>query len=129
MMKFHKCRQCGQIVLIVKETNVPFICCGEVMEEIEPCENEEKLNEKHVPVYKKENGTVTVDIGSIPHPMTKEHYIEWVTLTTDKGDQRKCLKPGDAPKVTFHIDQDEKVKTIFAYCNIHSLWKLAVNEE
>ena len=33
-MKFYKCKHCGQMVAIVKETGVPIICCGEPMEEI-----------------------------------------------------------------------------------------------
>lgn len=127
-MKFYKCKMCGQIVGMVKETGVPMICCGQEMEEIIPIDKEEGLSEKHVPVFKINKGKVITQIGSIPHPMTKDHYIEWVALVTNKGNQRKSLKPGDAPNVVFMLDDDEYVEEILAYCNIHSLWRVKVNE-
>lgn len=61
-------------------------------------------------------------IGSIPHPMTDEHYISWVYLETVNGGQRKILKPLDAPSVSFKLINDTPLK-VFAYCNIHGLWK------
>ena len=125
-MKFKRCAICGQIVGMIKDTNVPMICCGEEMEEIVPKTKEDEFKEKHIPVYKLTRGKLLTNIGSIPHPMTKDHYIEWVALVTNKGNQRKCLKPGDAPLVTFELDDDEIVETIYAYCNIHSLWKIDV---
>ena len=99
-----------------------MICCGEDMVEIIPHSTEDSVGEKHIPVYKIKNGRVTVNVGSIPHPMTSDHYIEWVAIVTSKGNQRKCLKPGDAPEVTFLLEKDEILKEIYAYCNIHSLW-------
>ena len=84
-----------------------------------------KLNEEKLTLTK---GKLLTNIGSIPHPMTKDHYIEWVALVTNKGNQRKSLKPGDAPNVVFMLDEDECVEEILAYCNIHSLWGVKVNE-
>lgn len=55
--------------------------------------------------------------------MTAEHWIEWVSLKTDKGIQRKYLKPGEKPSVDFKILEDEKVEEVYAYCNLHGLWK------
>ena len=55
--------------------------------------------------------------------MTEEHYIEWVSLKTKFGNQRKALKPGDAPEVSFLIEKDDEVEAVYAYCNLHSLWK------
>lgn len=121
-MKFYICSRCGQIVGIVRKTSVPMICCGEDMMEIIPHSTEDSVGEKHIPVYKIKNGRVTVNVGSVPHPMTSDHYIEWVAIVTSKGNQRKCLKPGDAPEVTFLLEKDEILKEIYAYCNIHSLW-------
>lgn len=128
-MKFFRCKLCGQIVGMIKETGVPMICCGEEMEEIVPLTKEEGLTEKHVPVFKVSNNKVITNIGSIPHPTTSEHHIEWVALVTSKGNQRKCLKPGDAPSVMFMIDDDEEVQEIYAYCNLHSLWKAKVSSK
>ena len=45
--------------------------------------------EKHVPVWTVENDIVHVKVGSVEHPMLPEHYIEWVSLQTKQGNQRK----------------------------------------
>jgi desulfoferrodoxin len=78
--------------------------------------------EKHIPVATFENGVLTVNVGSVDHPMTEEHLIEWVYVQTDRGGQRKVLNAGDAPKLTF-VFTDEKPVAVYAYCNLHGLWK------
>lgn len=121
-MKFYRCEVCGQIVAIVKETGSPFVCCGQKMKEIIPGTTEASL-EKHIPVYEVKDNKVYVTVGEVAHPMLPEHYIEWVSLQTKYGNQRKALKPGDEPKVCFSICKDDEVEAVYAYCNIHSLWK------
>lgn len=121
-MIFKRCNKCGQIIGIINETGVPIICCGEEMETISPCTLEKELGEKHIPTYTKKDNKVIVKVGSLPHPSTSAHYISWIALSTNKGNQRKILAPGDAPTVTFYLDKDEEVLQIYAYCNIHSLW-------
>jgi len=80
--------------------------------------------EKHVPVIEKSGDNVTVKVGSVAHPMTDEHYIEWIELLVDEQVWRKALKPGDAPEATFCIciAADAGVSAR-AYCNLHGLWK------
>ena len=121
-MKFYKCKHCGQMVAIVKETGVPLICCGEPMEEIVAGTTDAAV-EKHVPVYEVKDNKVVVTVGSVEHPMLDVHYIEWVSLQTKQGNQRKALKPGDAPKVEFAICEGDEVEAVYAYCNLHGLWK------
>ena len=121
-MKFYKCSVCGQIVAIVKETGVPLICCGKPMEEIIPGTTDAAV-EKHVPVYEVKDNTVEVTVGEVEHPMLDVHYIEWVSLQTKFGNQRKALKPGDAPKVCFALCEGDEVQAVYAYCNLHGLWK------
>ncbi|MBR6094981.1 MAG: desulfoferrodoxin [Lachnospiraceae bacterium] len=121
-MKFYRCKKCGQIIAIVKETKVPVMCCGEKMEEIIPGTTDAAV-EKHVPVYEVKDGIVTVTVGSVEHPMAPEHYIEWIAIKTTGGNQRKELKPGDAPKAVFAICEGDEVEEVYAYCNLHSLWK------
>ena len=121
-LRFYRCSHCGQIVAIVKKTGVPIICCGEPMKEIIPG-SVDASQEKHVPQYVVKDGRVEVSIGSVAHPMAEEHFIEWVALKTKKGNQRKALNPGEEPKVTFLIDKDDEVEAVFAYCNLHGLWK------
>ena len=79
--------------------------------------------EKHVPVISQEGNIVTVSVGSVEHPMIPEHYIEWISLETNKGNQRKVLQPNTPPTAQFALLDGEEVITAYAYCNLHSLWK------
>ncbi len=121
-MKFFKCAKCGKIVAIVKESACPTVCCGEDMKEI-VANTVDAAQEKHVPVYTVNGNVVDVNVGSVAHPMTEEHLIEWVMLETEQGNQRKPLKAGQEPKVSFAISAGDKVKAVYAYCNLHGLWK------
>ena len=121
-MKFYRCKRCGQMVAIVKKKGCPIMCCGEPMEEIIPGESDGAV-EKHVPVYEVKDNMVCVTVGSVEHPMSEEHYIEWIALQTKNGNQRKALKPGDAPKACFALLDGDEVEAVYAYCNLHSLLK------
>lgn len=123
--KFFRCDICGNMVGILSSSGVPLVCCGQEMTELEGNTTDAAL-EKHVPVVKIEGNRVVVDVGAAPHPMLPEHYIEWVYIKTEKGGQRKELKPGSEAKAVFLIADDDKVETAYAYCNIHSLWKTEV---
>lgn len=123
--KFYICRHCGNLVATIHNAGVPLFCCGQKMEELVP-NTVEASGEKHVPAAIVEGSTVTVNVGSVDHPMVDEHYIEWVYLKTENGGQRKNLKPGDAPNVTFYLGQDKGI-AVYAYCNLHGLWKTELN--
>ena len=120
--KFYICEHCGNIIAYVKNTGIPVMCCGQKMKELVAGTTEASL-EKHIPVYTVENGIIHVTVGSTEHPMLDEHYIEWISLQTSFGNQKKVLKPGDPPKADFALLPDETVEAVFAYCNLHSLWK------
>ena len=120
--KFYICEHCGKIIAVVKESGVPVMCCGQKMKEIIPGTTE-AATEKHIPVYTVENNIVKVKIGEIEHPMLSEHYIEWVSVQTKQGNQRKQLVPGAAPEVCFAICEGDDVEAVYAYCNLHGLWK------
>ena len=98
------------------------MCCGEAMQEMVP-NTVDAAKEKHVPVYNVNGNIVEVTVGSVAHPMTEEHLIEWVSLETELGNQRKLLKAGQEPKVCFALCPGDKVKSVYAYCNLHGLWK------
>lgn len=119
--KFYVCETCGNLVGMINESGVNMMCCGKKMTQIVPG-TVEASKEKHIPVVTVEDDTVKVNIGSVDHPMTEEHLIEWVYLQTCRGGQRKCLKAGDAPEITFAL-RDEKPIAVYAYCNLHGLWK------
>ena len=121
-MKFYICKHCGKIIAIVNERAVPTICCGEKMEELVPNTTEAAF-EKHIPVVTVKDNIVHVEVGSTLHPMLEAHYIEWIALETKNGNQRKILKPGDAPVADFAILPGDEVISCLAYCNLHGLWK------
>lgn len=120
--KFFICEHCGNIITKLKDAGVPVMCCGQKMREIIPGTTD-AAQEKHIPVYTVEGGKVMVTVGAVSHPMQTEHYIEWVSLQTKQGNQRKILQPGQEPKVCFTIYEDDEVEAVYAYCNLHSLWK------
>ena len=120
--KFLKCEHCGNIVAVVKEVGAKVMCCGEKMKEIIPG-TVDASKEKHVPVYKVEGNKVFVSVGEVEHPMQEEHYIEWVSIQSKFGNQRKQLMPKDKPEVCFLICEGDEIEAVYAYCNLHGLWK------
>ena len=121
-LKFFICEHCGNIIAIVKSSGVPVMCCGRKMTEIIPGTTDAAV-EKHVPVVEVSGNIATVTVGSVEHPMIDAHYIEWIAIRTNLGNQRKALNPGDAPKACFALCDGEKIEAAYAYCNLHSLWK------
>lgn len=121
---FYRCSVCGNLVGVIKNGGGTLVCCGKPMEKLVP-NHTDAAKEKHVPVYKKENGKIYVTVGSVEHPMTKEHLIEWIAVVGDGITQRVSLKPGDAPKAEF---MDVKNATVYAYCNLHGLWSAEVSD-
>ena len=119
-MEFYKCSHCGNIIAYAENKGVPVMCCGEKMEKIVP-NSVDASGEKHVPVVKVDGNTVTVTVGSVEHPMLEEHYIGWVALETEQGNQRKTLKPGQKPEVVFALAEGDKVVAAYEYCNLHGL--------
>ena len=122
--KFYVCEHCGNMVGMVHDAGVPMMCCGQKMTKLEPGVVEAS-HEKHIPVVTREGDTVKVTVGSVNHPMAEEHHIAWVYLQTCRGGQRKCLKVGSDPVVTFALC-DETPVAVYAYCNLHGLWKADV---
>jgi superoxide reductase len=118
--QIYKCEICGNIVEVLEEGGGQLVCCGEPMKLIEEKTNDVG-SEKHVPIIERTEEGVKIKVGSVPHPMTEEHYIEWIEILTEKGESKKFLKPGDLPEAVFPV----KAQNIQAriYCNIHGLWK------
>lgn len=121
-LKFYQCEICGNIIGKVYDSGVEVHCCGQPMKNLEAGTSDGAF-EKHVPVYTVENNTVNVKIGEVDHPMTDEHYIQWVALQTKMGNQRKQLKPGDKPEVCFALCEGDEVEAVYEFCNLHGLWK------
>ncbi len=119
--RFYICEHCGNIIGVIHDAGVPMMCCGQKMTKLMPG-TVEASHEKHIPVVTREGDLIKVTVGSVAHPMTEEHSITWVYLQTCRGGQRKCLKPGSEPTVTFALSEETPV-AVYAYCNLHGLWK------
>ncbi|HUV38304.1 MAG TPA: desulfoferrodoxin [Planctomycetota bacterium] len=123
VMEVYKCEVCGNIVEVLHGGAGELVCCGEPM--VLCAENTtDAAVEKHVPVLEKSGNNVKVKIGSVAHPMTEKHYIEWIELMVDGEVWRHVLKPGDAPETTFCVCISPGADVAArAYCNLHGLWK------
>ena len=119
--RFYICEKCGNIVEMVNASGVTPHCCGQKMSVLE-AGAVEASREKHIPEVEVLDSRVNVVVGSVLHPMAEEHSILWIELVSDKGVQRKYLNPGEAPAVSFLL-KDEKPIEVYAYCNLHGLWK------
>ena len=122
--KFYICEKCGNLIEKIDDSGVPVVCCGQKMTPVE-AGVVEASREKHIPVVSVEGNVVRVVVGSVEHPMAEEHSILWVELKTSKGVQRKNLVVGEPPVVSFAL-VDETPLEVYAYCNLHGLWKAEI---
>jgi len=122
--KFFICKHCGNMAGLIDDQGAPMVCCGEPMAELVPNTAEASL-EKHLPDVAVDGGSICVQVGSAPHPMEEAHHISFVYVETERGGQRKCLKPGNEPKLSFGF-MDDKPVAVYAYCNLHGLWKTEI---
>lgn len=119
-LEVYKCQICGNIVEVLHGAAGTLTCCGQGMALM--AENTtDAATEKHVPVIAISGNTVKVQVGSVPHPMQDEHYIEWIELIADGVSYTKFLKPGESPEATFEVTASNI--TVREYCNLHGQWQ------
>ena len=116
----YKCDVCGNIVQVLHGGVGSMICCSKPMKLLDEL-TEEQGKEKHVPVIEKIDGGVKVKVGSIPHPMEENHYIEWIEVIAGDKIWRKHLNPDDKPEAEFKI-QSETLKAR-EFCTVHGQWR------
>lgn len=119
--KFYICDYCKNLVEIINDAGVPLVCCGKKMTELVP-NTVEASNEKHLPVVEIVDNVLTVKVGAVEHPMLQEHHISFIYVETSNGGMRKDLAVGSKPIASFSLG-DEKPIAVYAYCNLHRLWK------
>ena len=120
-IRLYRCEHCGNIAIKVIDAGVPMMCCGQKMVELIPSSTDAAV-EKHVPVVTREGDIVTVDVGSVAHPMTEAHLINLIILDTTAGVQIAELHADDIPQAKFALLSGAEVKKAYAYCNLHGLW-------
>jgi len=112
--EIYKCEVCGNIVEVLHEARGQLVCCGQPMK-LQKENTVEASTEKHIPIIKGNK----VNVGSVPHPMEAQHYIEWIEASDGKQTAIIFLEPNQKPEVEFSF----KPKFARAYCNLHGLWK------
>ncbi len=118
--EIYKCELCGNVVEVIHGAGGNLACCGQDMV-LQKENTVDAAVEKHVPVIEQSGNTVTVRVGSVPHPMEEKHYIELIELMTESRVYQAYLDPGKEPEASFDINGT--VTGARAYCNIHGLWK------
>ena len=122
LLGIYKCEICGNIVEVFVEGVSPLMCCGQKMTYMEE-QTADFATEKHVPYVEKIENGYRVKVGqNTAHPMTEEHYIQWIELIVGNQILRQTLKPGDKPEAEFLAPEAENV-IAREYCNIHGHWK------
>ncbi|MBE6390166.1 MAG: desulfoferrodoxin [Lentisphaerae bacterium] len=123
--EIYRCSGCGMLLEVtspgdVQNVQAPFCCGGPMVLQIE--NSVDAAREKHVPVVEACEDGILVKIGEVPHPMTEDHYIQWIEVINGSYVNRCYLKPGDLPQAAFYVPLSPKL-IIRESCNIHGLWK------
>lgn len=118
--QIYRCAVCGNIVEVVNAGAGSLACCEQPMKLMKE-NTSDGAKEKHVPVVERIEGGYKVSVGSVEHPMTDAHYIQWIEISHGSETHRKYLTPSDKPEATFITDAKEV--TAREYCNLHGLWK------
>ena len=125
-LKFYYCEDCENIVILVKDSGVPFKCCGHPMAELLPGTGDGS-RDRHTPVWHADKMQVHVTVGTEEHPMEQGHFIEWIALKTRQTVLCKFLTPGNPPEVSFALCEEDDVEAVYAFCNLHGLWAARQN--
>ncbi|MDR0515356.1 MAG: desulfoferrodoxin Dfx [Coriobacteriaceae bacterium] len=123
---FYRCSHCGNIAIKPFDSGVPLVCCGEAMDALVANTTDAAL-EKHVPVVTLDGQNVHVEVGSVAHPMTPDHWITFVCLTSEKGYAFAPLAADGQPQADFVLAAGDKPLKVYEYCNLHGLWSAEVS--
>lgn len=121
MIDFYRCDLCGNVIMFLEKSGVVPYCCSRVMSKLLPGSTDGSV-EKHVPSIMERDAEIIINIGVTDHPMTEEHYIQWIVLETNLGAHIKYLNSNDRPEAVFVLGPGEKLLNAYAFCNLHGLW-------
>ena len=113
-MKFYVCPICGNIIQSTGEAVIS--CCGINLPALEA----EPEDEAHHLIFEKVEDEYYL---TIPHDMSKTHYISFIMALKDDGYEIKKLYPEGNAEARFKIN---RTKYFFYYCNQHGLFKVPV---
>ncbi|OGI11185.1 MAG: hypothetical protein A2Y40_04890 [Candidatus Margulisbacteria bacterium GWF2_35_9] len=138
-MKVFVCQSCGHIEFSSAPNNCPI--CWKPKEQFKQNDNifkesMEKSKEaavKHIPSVKVNKSCglipentctdIIIRIGEVLHPMTAEHYINFIDVYQDgKYIQRLFLTPNVEPAGCIHLKNAKGKITVVESCTIHGYW-------
>ena len=115
------CETCHNIVESLWNGKPSIVCCGEEMTEL-TANTVDAAVEKHVPVIERNGNSVKVSVGSVAHPMDKDHYILFIEVLAGDKVYRHDFKEGDTiAEAVFTVEEADI--TARAFCNLHGLWQ------
>ena len=109
------------LVMLINRNAAELSCNGAPMKAL-TANSTDAAQEKHVPVVEVDGNKISVKVGSVAHPMTEAHLIEWIYLQTKFGGQYRYLTASDKPEATFYIAEGDTPLAVYEYCNLHGLW-------
>lgn len=110
------------IIMLITGGGVEISCGGKPMNFL-TANTTDAAQEKHVPQVTVDGKKVLVQVGSVVHPMTEAHLIQWIYLQTKRGGQYVHLTASDKPVAEFIVADDDEPIAAYEYCNLHGLWK------
>lgn len=117
------CPICGNVIMKLEDSGVVPHCCNQEMQLLKPEMHEEPgVSERHLPdVSLLDESSLKVQVGTLAHPMSKEHLIQLILLETEHGVQIRFLNSENHPTAKFFCGYD-KPEGVYALCNKHGLW-------
>ena len=113
-MKFYVCPICGNIICSTGEAVVS--CCGIVLPAME-AESEDEAHRLSIEIIEDEYYV------TVPHEMSKNHYISYIAAIRDDGYEIKKLYAEGNAEARFKIN---RTRYLLFYCNVHGLFKVRV---
>jgi len=110
-LRFYVCPVCGNVIESTGEAVVS--CCGITLPPLEP----EDAGDAHRLAVERSDGEYYV---SIPHEMTKTHYISFIAAVRDNGIGLTKLYPEGCAEARFPI---ARTRYFLYYCNRHGLFR------
>ena len=110
------------IIMLITGGGADISCGGKPMNFL-TANTTDAAQEKHVPQVTIDGKKVFVKVGSVEHPMTEAHLIQWIYLQTKKGGQYVHLSATDKPEAEFIVTDGDEPLAAYEFCNLHGLWK------
>lgn len=112
--RIYACPICGNVIQSAGEAVVS--CCGIVLP---PLEAEPEDEAHHLRVEKSEDEYYV----TIPHEMSRSHYISFILAVKDNGTEIVKLYPEGNAEARFKIS---RTQGFYYFCNRHGLFKIPV---